>query len=309
MTRRRRFVLGALATLVPLVVIAEVGLRYFAGLGNPPRLMAHPTIEYLYEPSRTYWRRGNRIAFNRHSMRSDDDFAAKKASPREFRLMVLGDSVVNGGAQSDQDALATEMVGDELARDLGRPVVVGNVSAGSWGPPNLLAYVREYGLFDADAVVIVLSSHDAADAPIGQPFQPPRKPLFAIEELVGRFVSRVPTEPAVDPKATHELFQSIDAVRKLISLCQDAGADVIVLQHLEKAELREPRPGHDAIAGAARTARVSSLGPMLSESLKNGVDPYRDSIHLNDAGQRLLADAIRRQVTARFTRPASRPVL
>ncbi len=139
MTRRRRFILSCIAMVLALVAIAEVGLRYFTGLGNPPQLVAHPTIEYLYEPSRTYWRRGNRISFNRHSMRSDD-FPPEKADGREFRLLVLGDSVVNGGAQSDQDALATEMVRDELARDLGRPVVVGNVSAGSWGPPNLLAY-------------------------------------------------------------------------------------------------------------------------------------------------------------------------
>ncbi len=307
MTRRRRFVVAGIAMLLALVAVTELGLRYFTGLGNPPRLMAHPTIEYLYEPSRTYWRRGNRIAFNRHSMRSDD-FSSEKADGREFRLLVLGDSVVNGGAQSDQDTLATEIVRDELARDLGRPVVVGNVSAGSWGPPNLLAYAREHGLFDADAVVIVLSSHDAADAPNATPFQPPRKPIFALQELTERFLGDRAAEPSVDASlADHALPQCVDAVRELITLCQAAGAEVIVLQHYEKDELDEVPPGHAAISHAAEGAHVSTLGPALKASVESGANPYRDSIHLTDAGQRLLADAIRQAVLAQFTPSASRP--
>lgn len=307
MTRRRRFVVAGIAILLALVAVAEVGLRYFTGLGNPPRLMAHPTIEYLYEPSRTYWRRGNRISFNRHSMRSDD-FASKKTDGREFRLLVLGDSVVNGGAQSDQAAMATEIVRDELTRDLGRPVVVGNVSAGSWGPPNLLAYAREYGLFDADAVVIVLSSHDAADAPSATQYQPPRKPILALQELAERFLGSVASEPSVDASLSdHALPQCIDAVRDLIALCQAAGAEVIVLQHYEKGELDEVPPGHAAISRAAGGARVSTLGPALKASLKSGVEPYRDFIHLNDAGQRLLANAIRQAVLAQFAPSTSRP--
>ncbi len=96
-------------------------------------------------------------------------------------------------------------------------------------------------------------------------------------------------------------------MRDLIALCQAAGAEVIVLQHYEIDELDELPPGHAAISRAAEDAHISTLGPALKASLKNGVDPYRDVIHLNDAGQRLLADAIRQAVLAQFTRSISRP--
>jgi len=45
---------------------------------------------------------------------------------------------------------------------LGRPVVVGNASAKSWGPPNELAYLQHFGTLDADVVILELSSHDYA---------------------------------------------------------------------------------------------------------------------------------------------------
>ena len=38
-----------------------------------------------------------------------------------------------------------------------------NVSAGSWGPDNCAAYLRHYGLFDAKAMFLLVSSHDAHD--------------------------------------------------------------------------------------------------------------------------------------------------
>ena len=38
-----------------------------------------------------------------------------------------------------------------------------NILAGSWGPDNLAAYLDENGFSDAEAMVVVLSSHDAHD--------------------------------------------------------------------------------------------------------------------------------------------------
>ena len=129
-----------LASVAAVVLAAEVYARVVLGLGDPPLWRADPEIEYLPVPSRSYRRFGNRVSYNAWSMRSGD-FPREKASPDEVRVLVLGDSLVNGGVHVDQDALATSLLEQWLRGGLGRSVVVGNVSAGSWGPPNYLAYI------------------------------------------------------------------------------------------------------------------------------------------------------------------------
>lgn len=38
-----------------------------------------------------------------------------------------------------------------------------NISAGSWGPDNCAAYLKEKGTFGAEGIILVVSSHDAHD--------------------------------------------------------------------------------------------------------------------------------------------------
>ena len=115
-----------------------------AGVGHPPLSITHPRIEYLYAPNQDVRRFGKRFLVNDYSMRSAP-FAARKGRD-ERRVLVFGDSVVNGGNLTNHQDLATT----RLAHDLrpfagGNKVVVGNVSAGSWGPGNWLAYSQAYG--------------------------------------------------------------------------------------------------------------------------------------------------------------------
>ena len=145
------------ASLFVLVGLLEAYARVVLGLGDPPLWMADPEIEYLPQPAKSYLRFGKRISYNAYSMRSRD-FPRTKVNPDELRVLVVGDSVINGGAQTDQQALATTLLENKLAESLDRPVLVANIAAGSWGPPNILAYLRRFGLFDADVVVIVLTA-------------------------------------------------------------------------------------------------------------------------------------------------------
>ena len=111
--------------LVVLLALAEMIARFGLGLGNPPLWQADSEIEYLAQPSKNYKRFGNRISYNSHSMRSDE-FPKQKSDPNEFRLLVIGDSIVNGGVKVDQDALATSILQRNLQDIFKRPVVVGN---------------------------------------------------------------------------------------------------------------------------------------------------------------------------------------
>jgi hypothetical protein len=311
-TRRRRRWRRWLVSLLILLVIAFIGAelfaRFYLGLGDPPLSIADPQIEYLFKPSQEVMRFGNRVAYNAYSMRSAD-FPQRKTDPNELRVMVIGDSVVNGGSQTDQSQIATTILQRQLSENLNRPVVVGNISAGSWGPANMLAYVKRFGLFDADIVIIVLSSHDYGDAPqykpvVGiQPEFPDRRPLLAVQEGFGRYLlprlragaSGNASVPADDSPEQSEIDVSLKSLRELIDTARASGARVIVAQYLERKEHDAgPLPGHAMIGRVSRDAgaEVVQLGPAFAEALKRGEEPYRDALHPNAVGQRVMAEVM-----------------
>lgn len=222
-------VIGALVA----IGLAEGYARFGLGLGDPPLTVRDPQIDYIFAPSRTYSRFGNQITYNAFSMRADD-VAPTKQDPDELRVLVMGDSVINGGALTDDVDLATRIAQARLAKELDRPVWVGNVSAGSWGPGNLLAYTHKYGWFDADMVLIVLSSHDIADVPdfepdLGPDF-PSETPLLALEEGMSRYL----------PRYAEVYFQEISQhLPQLASWSQEASAKPVV--QVEDDRLAEGR--------------------------------------------------------------------
>ena len=129
--RPLRWPVRLLVALLVLLIAAELFARFYLGLGDPPLSMADPEIEYLFKPDQTCYPFHKRVHYNAWSMRSED-FPRHKSQPDELRVMVFGDSVVNGGSLTDHADLATTILQRRLSEDLGRPVVVGNISAGSW---------------------------------------------------------------------------------------------------------------------------------------------------------------------------------
>src|SRR6266702_2037741 len=123
-----------LITALALLVGGELFARYYLGLGDPPLSQTHPTIEYLFKPNQKVHPFGNLFRTNRYGMLSDD-FPPQKSTAGEL---------------PDQSHLATTYLQQVLAKELRRPVIIGNISAGSWGPPNELAYMHQFGLLDAD---------------------------------------------------------------------------------------------------------------------------------------------------------------
>ena len=290
------------ASLFVLVGLLEVYARVVLGLGNPPLWMADPEIEYLPQPAKSYRRFGNRISYNAYSMRSRD-FPRNKVNPDELRVLVVGDSVINGGAQTDQQALATTLLENKLAESLDRPVLVANIAAGSWGPPNILAYLRRFGLFDADVVVIVLNSPDYADAPTFEPLgpkKPQRKPVLALQELHGKYLPRyfkknLGLRRKRQPPTPEAIDTCLSAVRELIRMTRQAGVTVLLAQHLKRSELAtEPEIGHRKIAAVAQEAGIEpiQLGPEFAKALRDGPDPYLADIHPNEHGQRIIAEVL-----------------
>lgn len=299
--------------LLGVVAAGEWFARAQLGLGNPPLSVAHPTIEYLFKPNQDVRRFDNRVRINAYGMRSED-FPASKPK-EEFRVLVFGDSVLNGGNLTDQTELATELLRDRLEQALERPVVVGNVSAGSWGPGNWLGYAREHGFFDADAVILLISTHDHRDNPTFGPLNPhthPQKaPVLAVWEGVTRYLPRYLPNLSVRSDLNGEVSAAVSqaevadtqlaAERGLadlsafLELAQGTVPVVIVAQFLEQSELLgEPGAGHFLIRDLARQMGVTvvSTEPWFREALEIGPTPFRDNIHINAFGQAVLADAL-----------------
>jgi lysophospholipase L1-like esterase len=299
-----RFILIALVALIALELYARFGL----GLGDPPLVMTDPEIEYLFQPSRRYHRFGHRIEINSHSMRAEE-FPARRSDPREIRILVIGDSIVFGTTQVDQADIATERLKVRLRDELDRPVVVGNASAGSWGPENELAYVRTHGFFDADVIIIVFNSPDASDRMMFTPlpsFMPTRRPVLALEEAwtryLPRYLGRVMSDPVPEAPPTEEdTRRCLDAARDLIGDAVATGAAVAVAFHLTPNELSNgPDPSHERLVAVARGQPVSivHVADFVRPAFEAGEPVFQDEIHLNARGQELLAEALYQAVTA-----------
>lgn len=293
--------------MVLLAVIgAEVVARIGFGLGDPPLLDLDPEVEYLYKPSRTYRYLHHTVAINSHSMRSAE-FASRKTDPRELRVLVIGDSIVTGGGRIDQGELATERLRASLAEELGRPVVVGNVACGSWGPPNQLAYVKKFGLFGADVVLIVLNSGDADDVPgleaLGAAW-PQSTPVLALQEPLRRVLERFAPGLAVRlgllipshaPGYGERVAIAGRALRDLVAEVQRSGASVGVVQYWMFHELRDGADaGHGVILDDLKetTATVWQCGGDGAGGVRFTADRSLflpgDDVHPSAAGQARL---------------------
>jgi hypothetical protein len=314
--KQSRLKLIALSAALALV-LPELVCRFVIGLGDPPLYRVDEKMEYLLQPSRTYYRFHNHFAVNRYGMRADD-FPPKKTNPSELRVLVVGDSVVYGGVRIDQSEIDTEILKRDLQKHFGRPVIVGNASAKGWGPPNELEYLRRYGTLDADVVILELSSHDYADAPTFVPVVgisadfPDKSPPLALVDLFKTYLLPRYLNLGATPAGIDETVASGPPSEKNIAACREAERDffrysrahqakIALLQHLSLPELREKyEPGYFANQAVAVQENVPHTDDAdeLHAQLKATNSPFYegDPIHLNRSGQTILAHTLQRAV-------------
>lgn len=302
--------------IIALIVVAECIARFQLGFGDPPLWRPDQDYEYIPVASSTYRRFGNTIRYNSHSMRANE-VPPRKTDPNELRIIVAGDSIVNGGVRSDQSELATTLLEQRLNQSLNRPVWVGNVAAGSWGPPNVLGYFRRHGLFDADIVVLVFNSPDYFKEmrirPL-TPMHPSRKPILALQELLIRYPyrairNRVRARKIRQRQQARTGEHSERALHELLPLIGDSGARCILLQHLKRSELDDgPEAGFERIGAIARAHGVDpiNLGPVFQRAVDAGENPYRDGFHPNALGHRLIEQVIEAEVLQALDEPDGR---
>ena len=307
--RRRRSVLRiAVLGMLTAFVAAELMSRFGLGLGDPPLFVKDESIEYMIKPG-TYRRFGHAIHINRWSQRSPE-IETTKSDPNEFRVLVIGDSVVNGGALLDDAEIATTLLESSLAKQLNRPVRVLNISAGSWGPANQLAYLEKFGTFDADAAVVVWSSHDAWDVPRFDGLredQPEQRPPLAMGELITRYLlPRLRRSAAAAPAQTENDFdQAMQSAIDLIAFARSHNLLVAIVLHETRGEIEGKSDTDQSLDRGRRLLKdmVTTTGIPLSftrshlaPALAKGEAVFQDDIHPTAKGQKLLAECLEHAV-------------
>ncbi|MPR36789.1 hypothetical protein [Salmonirosea aquatica] len=295
--------------LVLILGAAEVFLRYKYGFLNAPLYISDPDFEYIYAPNQEVYRFGNRIQTNEFSMRNDPILPTDTTV-----ILLVGDSVVLGGSLTDNDSLASTLLEKRLFRTLNRRVRVLNIAAGSWGPDNVAAYLKKFGLFNADLICLVASSHDVHDIMthadvVGKDLNLPDKqydwalqelwvkyiyPIFLREHLESHASFAPRAAPAQGPTTIHKNGVGFNpGFGELATMAKQAGIPFFILLHPEISEVEFGNydgEGRQIIQFAQRDS--IRLIKELDLGISTAYYRKHDTIHYNSEGQLFLTNKL-----------------
>ena len=304
--------------LLLIIALTELVLRLVFGFCDAVLYQSSSAYEYIAQPNQQRYRFFSHIDYNSYSQRSEEPDSAKTI------VLGLGDSVIFGGTMLDQDSIATTLFSKETEMQML------NISSGSWGPDNCAAYLKEKGTFGAKAMVLVCSSHDAFDVMshipvVGiYPNYPDKQYKFAIWEVIDRYlIPRIKVyfsgKQLLDPdaqvvknvKSEERRVKNSNAARdegvaqkalnfdpgfdQLLQISEEKHIPFFIYLHPEVGEVmsRKYKEGGLMIMEWAKSHHVK-----LIDGLNEGVtvDMYRDVIHLNEKGQRNLANSLKKMI-------------
>lgn len=274
--------------IVLLLIGGEIYLRKAWGLCDTVLIQSDPDFEYIAQPNQNRYRFKKHVRYNEYSQRSES------VDSSAFIILGLGDSVINGGVQTEQDSMATSRLNVSLSKLLGKKVQVLNISAGSWGPDNCEAYLKRYGMFGAKAAFLLCSSHDAHDNINHQPVVdvnpgfPSHQYKLAYWEIIHRYLlprilkQETPSEISKDGKVFNPGFQA------LADRFREAGIPFFIWLHPDRVEAEKGfynQEGEEIIAFCEK-----NWIPLIKGMDVMQLGDYRDGIHVNEKGQKIIAD-------------------
>ena len=293
-------------SLLVLFVFVEIILRYVFGFCDAVLYQSSPAYEYIAQPNQHRYRFFSHIDYNSYSQRSEEPDSTKTI------VLGLGDSVIFGGTMLDQDSIATTL----FSKETGMQML--NISSGSWGPDNCAAYLKEKGTFGAKAMVLVCSSHDAFDVMshipvVGiYPNYPDKQYKLAIWEVIDRYLmpriqgwlghsqlidpdAQVVEKVKNDEGVANKALNFDPGFDQLLQISEEKHIPFFIYLHPEVGEVmsRKYKEGGLMIMEWAKTHHIK-----LIDGLNEGVtvDMYRDVIHLNEKGQRNLANSLKKMI-------------
>lgn len=302
-----------LTVVMGLFVVVEIGLRSLFGFGNPLVYIGDEQIGYLLAPNQRTRRFGNRIEINQYSMRGSP--IDKIPAPSGLRVLLLGDSIANGGWWTDQTNTISAMMMRSLTSSTHsnyQEVEVLNASANSWGPRNELAYLEKFGTFNAQAVVLLINTDDLfatppTSLPVGRDRNyPDSKPPLALAEVWQRYIAKQQTIPemkAVQNEAGDRVGINLEAIGKIQALTRQSNSQFLLVMTPLLREIGEPGPRDYEIKARQRlndftkTQQIDYIDFLpIFNSTTNSQALYHDHIHLNLQGNKCVSEVIERSL-------------
>ena len=297
------------AALTGIGIVFEVGLKLIFGFGNPPLYIADNKIGYLLAPDQQIRRMGNQININQYSMRSRQIAKTKPAST--FRILMIGDSIVNGGWWTDQKETISALVEQQLISNA-TAIEVLNASANSWSPRNELAYLQSFGLFDAQVIVLIINTDDLfgiapTSIPVGRDrAYPEQKPPLAVIELLQQVLTKpkpIPEMEQVRAEKGDRVGFNLEAIKEINRMAAQKNAQFILAMTPLLREIGEPGSrdyelrARERLRQLADTEEISYIDflPIFQE-FPQPEFLYRDHIHLSPPGNRLVSEQISKSV-------------
>jgi len=265
--RKRKIAAVVGALVLVLAGAAELALR-MTGVADVPLYRPDPHYGYIPKANQSgAWRRRMRWTYNDLSMGAPEAF-------RPGGVLLIGDSIVNGGNQADQ----SQRLGPQLEAMIRQDVWP--VSAKSWALLNELAWMKQNPqvVRDVDRVVIVLNPEDFVEPSVWtpDPNRPDHKPVLQTLFLMDRLVLAPLRGSTVKPKSGRdwraEFAAFLRATNKPVLVVLYSGA----------------RP--DTIERAAH-----DLGPdvlIVKQDARWKGARFADYLHIEPSGNALLARLI-----------------
>ena len=322
-----------LLIVLVVVFILEVGLRSRFGFGNPLIYVADAEIGYLLAPNQKTQRFGNRIEINEYSMRGGG--ISPTCPESTLRVLLLGDSIANGGWWTDQADILSAMMASQLKETIAKvgagfvqksgqvselsakpartmEVEVLNASANSWGLRNELAYLKRFGTFGAQVIVLLINTDDLfAIAPssvqVGRDRNyPAKKPLLALQEVFTRYVLQEPKLPelaTLNQEPGDRVGFNLAAIGEILAIAKSSNSKLLLAMTPLLREVGEPGPREYEIKERQRLSEFTASNQILYldflpvfNSAESKESLYRDHIHLSYQGNWQVSQAITQSI-------------
>lgn len=305
LSRGRLALLPLLLLGLFLIAATEVGLRIY-GLGKPLLYVEDPDVGYYPAPDQAARYPGRVVSTNRFGMRSPDIAMPKPAGIT--RILLIGDSTLAGTRVANHE-LYSSLLESQLNTAAGRKAFeVLNLGVNAWGPLHERAFLKKFGHFEADIVVICGPVANAFRPRYGLerlPFSPAnRPPSSAIEhvayELAWRFRERT-LGPAPwgfpGPVQDRQIHEGSTTYGGIATDLHAQGVEVLMemlpARHVTLGQGDDPEGAaifqgvRTAMEKAGATARLA--GPIFKDA-PNKESIYHDGVHFDVPGHQLYAD-------------------
>jgi hypothetical protein len=312
-----------LVVIVGFLVILEVGLRLILDLGNPLIYISDQQIGYLLAPNQRTRKLGNLIEINQYSMRSPNITITR--SNTCLRVLLLGDSIANGGWWTDQSDTISEILSEQIKSTIVdssfSKVEVLNASANSWNPRNELAYLQRFGTFNAQVVVLLINTDDLfGTAPtsvqVGRDRNyPDRKPALALIKAFQDFIlppKPIPEMAVVNAETGDRVGFNLNAIAQIHNIIQNSDASLLLAMTPLLRETGSGKPRDYELIARQRLTEFTEnhkityidFLPLFNDT-QHPESLYRDNIHLSPQANGLVSEVIMRSLLQLLQIPTS----